>query len=91
MAVIDPEIQRGDPVYRGTRIPVSLIASMLDQGATVDEIEEGYPALIRGQIELAPMYVRAFPRRGRPPLRPWVAPQPVPATRARTTRNRRAA
>ena len=32
MIVSDPEIMRGTPVYRGTRIPVELIADMLSQG-----------------------------------------------------------
>src|ERR1700683_3844639 len=45
--VSDPEIMRGTPVYRGTRIPVELIADMLSQGAKLEEILEGYPALDR--------------------------------------------
>jgi uncharacterized protein (DUF433 family) len=71
MIVSDPEIMRGTPVYRGTRIPVELIADMLSQGASPDEILSGYPALDREKIQLAPLYVQAFPRRGRPPSRPW--------------------
>jgi uncharacterized protein (DUF433 family) len=67
----DPEIMRGAPVYRRTRIPVHAIADMLSQGATVAEILEGYPALTREKVELAPMYVKAFPRRGRPVMRSW--------------------
>ena len=63
MIVSDPEIMRGTPVYRGTRIPVELIADMLSQGATPEEILEGYPALDREKVELAPFYVQAFPRR----------------------------
>lgn len=82
--VVDPETMRGTPVYRGTRIPVELIADMLNQGASIDEILEGYPALDREKIELAPLYVRAFPRRGRPAARPWAKRKPV-----RTTRHRR--
>src|SRR5437588_11796352 len=35
MVVSDPEIMRGTPVYKGTRIPVDLVADMLAQGATV--------------------------------------------------------
>ena len=66
MIVSDPEIMRGTPVYRGTRIPVELIADMLSQGASPEEILEGYPALDRERVELAPLYVQAFPRRGRP-------------------------
>ena len=81
MIVSDPEIMRGAPVYRGTRIPVDLIADMLSQGATPEEILAGYPALDREKVELAPLYVQAFPRRGRPALRPWAKRKPIRATR----------
>jgi uncharacterized protein (DUF433 family) len=67
----DPEIMHGTPVYKGTRIPVTVIAYMLSQGTSIQEILEGYPALTREMVELAPLYVRAFPRRGRPVARPW--------------------
>lgn len=67
----DAEIMHGTPVYKGTRIPVESVADMLSQGATVAEILEGYPALTRQKVELAPMYITAFPRRGRPAIRPW--------------------
>jgi uncharacterized protein (DUF433 family) len=76
MVESDPEIMRGAPVYRGTRIPVHAIADMLLQGATVTEILEGYPALTRETVELAPMYVKAFPRRGRPVMRSWAKRTP---------------
>jgi uncharacterized protein (DUF433 family) len=71
MVVRDPEIMRGTPVYRGTRIPVDLVADMLAQGATTEEILEGYPTLTKEKIAIAPLYMRAFPRRGRPSRRPW--------------------
>lgn len=89
MIVIDPEIMRGSPVYRGTRIPVELISDMLSQGATPEEIVEGYPALDKQKVELAPLYVQAFPRRGRPTSRPWAKRKPILATqhgRARAER-----
>ena len=76
MVESDPEIMRGAPVYRGTRIPVHAVADMLSQGATVSEILEGYPALTREKVELAPMYVKAFPRRGRPVTRSWAKRAP---------------
>ncbi len=79
--VSDPEIMRGTPVYRGTRIPVELIADMLSQGTNSEEILEGYPALDREKVELAPLYVQAFPRRGRPASRPWAKGKPILATR----------
>jgi len=66
-----PDVMHGTPVYKGTRIPVQLIADMLAQGTEVEEILQGYPALTRQGIQLAPLYVKAFPRRGRPAARPW--------------------
>ena len=70
MVVGDPEIMGGTPVFRGTRIPADLVAGMLAQGATVEEIVEGYPTLNKEKIAAAPLYMRAFPRRGRPSRRP---------------------
>ena len=81
MIISDPEIMRGSPVYRGTRIPVELIASMLSQGASAEEILAGYPALDKEKVELAPLYVQAFPRLGRPSARPWAKRKPILATR----------
>jgi len=71
MVISDPEIMRGTPVFKGTRIPVDLVADMLAQGATAEEILEGYPTLNNEKIAIAPLYMRAFPRRGRPSRRPW--------------------
>lgn len=85
MVVSDPEIMRGAPVFKGTRIPVELVAEMTAQGAKAKDILAGYPALSREQLELAPLYVAAFPRRGRPAQRPWAKQKP-----ARITRRRRA-
>jgi len=80
MAVSDPEVMNGTPVYRGTRIPVELIANMVRQGTKIDEILEGYPALNREKVELGPLYVQAFPRRGRPAKRPWAKKKPIRVT-----------
>ncbi|MGB8534886.1 MAG: DUF433 domain-containing protein [Acidobacteriaceae bacterium] len=82
MVVSDPEVMGGTPVYRSSRIPVDLVATMLAQGATVEEILEGYPALSREQVELAPLYVAAFPRRGRPARRPWAKQKAVNLVRS---------
>jgi uncharacterized protein (DUF433 family) len=76
MVESDPEIMQGAPVYKGTRIPVHSVAHMLSQGATVAEILEGYPGLTPEKIELTPMYVQAFPLRGRPAKRSWTKQAP---------------
>jgi uncharacterized protein (DUF433 family) len=66
LVVSDPETMRGTPVFKGTRIPVDLVADMLSHGATAEEILEGYPTLSKEKIAIAPLYMRAFPRRGTP-------------------------
>lgn len=68
----DPEIMGGTPVFRGTRIPVDLIADMLTQGATAEEILEGYPTLDKERIAMAPLCARAFPVRESANRSPWV-------------------
>jgi uncharacterized protein (DUF433 family) len=83
MIVSDPDIMRGSPVYRGTRIPVQLIADMLSQGATPEEIVESYPSLDKEKVALAPFYLQAFPRRGRPAAKAWAKTKPILTTRHR--------
>jgi uncharacterized protein (DUF433 family) len=65
------DIRGGEPVIRGTRISVYQLADMLEAGATKEEILAGYPTLDREKLDLALLYARAHPRRGRPPKHPW--------------------
>jgi uncharacterized protein (DUF433 family) len=46
-------------VLKGTRSPVDLVAEMLAQGATGDEILEGYPTLNEEMLSLAPLWSAA--------------------------------
>lgn len=56
----------GEPVFKDTRIPVRAIAIMRNQGASVEELLEGYPSLSARMIELAEIWTVAHPARGRP-------------------------
>ena len=53
---INPEIMLGKPVIKGTRIPVELIVRKLGEGATIDELLDGYPNLSRQGIQAALIY-----------------------------------
>jgi uncharacterized protein (DUF433 family) len=66
MVVEDPEILSGTPVIRDTRVPVYDIASAVDFGIPIGRILKSYPSLKEWQIELASLYARAVPPRGRP-------------------------
>jgi len=59
-------VMGGEPVFKGTRIPVRMIAAMLAQGAAEAEVLEGYPRLTSRMIELARIWIAAHPPRGRP-------------------------
>jgi uncharacterized protein (DUF433 family) len=87
LAVSDPEIMGGEPVFRGTRIPVSLIAVLIERGDGMRDILEGYPALSERQVRMAPLWVKTYPRRGRPPKQPWHGLKP--ARRVRIPRKAR--
>ncbi len=73
----DPEIMAGAPVFRGTRVPVCLIADMIEQGTPIDEILEGYPSLTREMVEYAEIYATAHPPPGRLPVQPWSGTKPL--------------
>jgi uncharacterized protein (DUF433 family) len=56
----------GEPVFKGTRIPVYGVAAMLDAGATASDLLSGYPKLTDRMLDLARIWAAAHPRRGRP-------------------------
>lgn len=54
----DPEILRGKPRLKGTRIPVSLVLGYLAAGKTAEEIIVELPDLNREQIAACLDYAR---------------------------------
>lgn len=66
MVIEDPEILSGTPVVRGTRVPVHSVAALLAEEIPAKEILQAYPSLTELQVELASIYARAVPQRGRP-------------------------
>ena len=82
----DPEIMGGTPVFRGTRIPVYLIADMIERETPLGEILDGYPSLTRHMAEYARIYAATHPKRGRPPVQPWSSKQLVGRKRGKLRR-----
>jgi uncharacterized protein (DUF433 family) len=82
LAASDPEILGGEPAFRGTRVPVHLIATLVEQGSTEAEILKAYPRLTPEMIRLAPAYAQAYPLRGRPRKQPWRDRPPLRRVRA---------
>ncbi len=67
----------GNPVFRGTRVPVHLIDEKLRLGETVERLREDYPRVAEEMIRLAPIYAAAHPLRGRPRKQPWHDRPPI--------------
>lgn len=40
--VVDPEVVHGQPVVRGTRVPVAIVIGSLASGMSYDEVETEY-------------------------------------------------
>lgn len=55
--VIDKEIQGGNPVFKGTRVPVETLFLHLEKGIPLDEFLEDFPTVSKDQaiavIEMA--------------------------------------
>ncbi len=49
----DPKILSGKPVFKGTRIPISIVLKMLCDGATFQKILNEYPRLTEDDIKTA--------------------------------------
>jgi uncharacterized protein (DUF433 family) len=77
LVLIDPEIKGGEPVFRGTRVPVHMIAEIRAKGETEQDLLESYPRLTPEMVRLAPIYAAAYPLRGRPRKQPWHDRPPV--------------
>lgn len=67
---VSADIMGGCPVFRGTRVPVHLIAMLLEKGDSPEGVLEGYPSLTPEMIGLAPIYASAYPLQGRPRAQP---------------------
>ncbi len=53
-----PDVLRGKPRLKGTRIPVSLILGYLAMGSTIEEIREEFPDLTKEQVAACLDYAR---------------------------------
>jgi uncharacterized protein (DUF433 family) len=53
---INPAVMQGKPVIRNTRIPVELVLRKLAEGATVEDLMDGYPRLTAEDIQACLAY-----------------------------------
>ena len=51
--VADPEILGGEPVFRGTRVPVASLFEHLESDCSLDEFLENFPTVTRAAAAVA--------------------------------------
>lgn len=61
---INPRVMHGNPVFRGTRVPLYVVIEELAEGATVQDLVEGYPSLnsekIKAGLDYVSLVLRVF-------------------------------
>lgn len=63
---INPDRQGGEPVIRGTRIPIRGLAKQIEAGESLDVLRQEFDYIDEDAFEFAVQWVKANPRRGRP-------------------------
>jgi len=51
LIISNPEILGGQPVFKGTRVPVSNLIEYLESGFTVNDFLEGFPTVKKSQAK----------------------------------------
>jgi uncharacterized protein (DUF433 family) len=64
--VSTPDVMGGEPVFRGTRIPLQHVASLFRKGVPEKEMAEDFPALSSRDLAYARLFSRLGERPGRP-------------------------
>lgn len=50
IVTISPDIQSGEPVFTGTRVPIKNLFDYLKGGDSIDEFLKGFPSVSREQV-----------------------------------------
>jgi uncharacterized protein (DUF433 family) len=86
---IDPERQGGEPVIRGTRVPVRGLAKQIEAGESVEVLRREYDYMDDDAFEFAVQWAKANPRRGRPSAGRLAGPGAEPVGRRAAIARRR--
>lgn len=63
---VDPGKMGGAPVIRGTRVPVRTLAQLVEGEESREVLKEDYPHIPEEAFDIAVLWARGNPRRGRP-------------------------
>ena len=81
LVITDQDVMGGEPVFAGTRVPVSFVLSSMAAGIPLDHLKASYPFLTEAHVQAAKV-VEA----GRTPYRPQSLAVTNPELRRRVAR-----
>lgn len=61
-----PDVLSGEPVFKGTRVPIRHIGALVRKGVPIADIRGDYPWLTESDIGFADLFARLRPGPGRP-------------------------
>lgn len=85
----NPDRQGGEPVIRGTRVPIRSLAKQVENGVSVEDLVRDYDDLEPEVFGFAVLWAKANPRRGRPAKVQAAERRPEPAARREIIERRR--
>lgn len=62
----DPDIRGGEPILKGSRVEVYMLAERVAHGESDKVLDENFPHISTEALAVAVKYARTHPRRGRP-------------------------
>ncbi|MBF6621335.1 MAG: DUF433 domain-containing protein [Patulibacter sp.] len=86
---VNPDVQGGEPVIRGTRIPIRGLAKQIEAGEATEVLRREYDYIDPDAFEFAVLWAGANPRRGRPSRTEAAFSALPPAARAELLAKRR--
>jgi uncharacterized protein (DUF433 family) len=67
---VDAGKMGGTPVVKGTRVPVRTLAQLVEGGESRKALKEDYPHISEEAYDVAVLWAKGNPRRGRPAMEP---------------------
>ena len=59
LITIDPDIQGGNPVFKGTRVPIEILFDHIETGSTLDEFLDDYPSVTKDHAVAVLEYLKS--------------------------------
>ncbi|MHB8695593.1 MAG: DUF433 domain-containing protein [Solirubrobacteraceae bacterium] len=79
---VNPAVCGGEPVIKGTRVPVRSLARQIELGEALEVLREDFSFMAEEAFELAALWASMNPRQGRP-SRPWTPSRPMSVSELR--------